>query len=101
MRMKDTSIKILVLEKEDYFHSKVKVHLHLLSLYVSNVKYIEKGPHHPIKLVTGINPDGSIATDKFIPKSASEFTKKDENEVDKDNMKSMNILFNGLGQEYV
>ena len=54
------------------------MHLHLLYLDASYVKYIKKGPHAPMKLVTGINPDGSIATDKFVPKSVSEFTDKDD-----------------------
>ena len=76
MSMKDIGIKISVLEKEDYFHWKVKMHLHLLSLDASYVKCIEKGPHIPMKLVTGINPDGSIAADKFVPKSTSEFTEE-------------------------
>ena len=48
-----------------------------------------------MKLVTGINPDGSIAADKFVPKSTPEFTEEDENKVHKDK-KAMNILFNGL-----
>ena len=58
--MKDSGIKIHILEKEDYFQYKVKMHLHLLSLDVFDVKCIEKGPHIPMKLVTRINPDGSI-----------------------------------------
>ena len=95
MSMKDTGIKILVLEKEFYLHWKVKMHLHLLSLYVCYVKCIEKGPHIPMKLFTGINPDGSIVTDKFFPKSVSEFIEADEKEVHKDK-KAMDILFNGL-----
>ena len=74
MSMKDNGIKIPVLEKEDYFHWKVKMHLHLLSLDASYVKCIEKGPQILMKLVTGINPDGSITCDKFVPKTASEFT---------------------------
>ena len=98
MSMKDTDIKIPILEKETYFHWKVKMHLHLLSLDALYVRCIEKGPHVPIKLVTGINLDGTIAADKFIPKVASEFTKEDEKEVHKDK-KAMNILFNGLDKD--
>ena len=98
MSMKDTGIKIPILEKETYFHWKVKMHLHLLSLDASYVRCIEKGPHVPMKLVTGINPDGTIAADKFIPKVASEFTEEDEKEVHKDK-KAMNILFNGLDKD--
>ena len=59
--MKDTNIKILVLEKENCFHWKVKMHLHHLSLDAAYIKCIDKGPHVPMKLVTGINTDGSIA----------------------------------------
>ena len=96
--MKDTGIKIPILEKETYFHWKVKMHLHLLSLDASYVRCIEKGPHVPMKLVTGINPDGTIAADKFVPKVASEYTEEDEKEVHKDK-KAMNILFNGLDKD--
>ena len=71
------------------------MHLHLLSLDAAYVKCIEKGPHVPIKLVTGINPYGSIAADKFVPKSAPEFIEEDEKEVHKDK-KAMKIMFNGL-----
>ena len=98
MSMKDTGIKIPILEKETYFHWKVKMHMHLLSLDASYVRCIEKGPHVPMKLVTGINPDGTIAADKFVPKVASEYTKEDEKEVHKDK-KAMNILFNGLDKD--
>ena len=52
MSMKDTDIKIPVLKKEDYFHWKVKMHQHLLSLDASDVKCIEKGPHVLMKLIT-------------------------------------------------
>ena len=52
MSMKDTGIKIPILEKETYFHWKVKMHLHLLSLDASYVRCIEKGLHVPMKLVT-------------------------------------------------
>ena len=86
MSMKDTGIKIPILEKEAYFYWKVKMHLHLLSLDASYVRCIEKGPHVPMKLVTGINLDGTIAADKFIPK------------VHKDK-KAMNIMFNGLDED--
>ena len=68
--MKDTGIKIHVLEKEDYFQWKVK--MHLLSLDVSYVKYINKGSHVRIKLVISINPYGTIAHDSFAPKQVSE-----------------------------
>ena len=98
MSMKDTGIKILILEKGTYFHWKVKMHLHLLSLDASYVRCIEKGPHVPMKLVTGINSDGKIAADKFVPKVASKFTEEDEKEVHKDK-KTMNIMFNSLNRD--
>ena len=75
MSMKDTCIKIPILEKETYFHWKVKMHLQLLSLDASYVRCIEKGPHVAMKLATCINPDGTIAVDKFFPKVVSEYTK--------------------------
>ena len=50
------------------------MHLLLLSLHASYVRCIKKGPHVPMKLVTGINPDGTIAGDKFVPKVVSEYT---------------------------
>ena len=96
MGMKDTGIKISILEKEDYFHWKVK--MHLLSLDASYVKCIEKGPHVPMKLVTCINPDETIRADKFAPKTVAEYTEEDEKEVHKDK-KAMNILFNGLDKD--
>ena len=95
MVKKDTGISIHVLEKEDYFHWKVKMHLHLLSQDTSYVQCIEKGPHVPMKIVTCVNADGTMAPDKFVPKTSSEFTEEDEKEVHKDK-KAMNILFNGL-----
>ena len=95
MGIKDTGIKIPVLEKEDYFHWKVKMHLHLLSLDVSYVKCIEKGPHVPMKLVTSINPYGTIVPDRFAPKQVFEYTEEDEKEVHKEK-KTINILYYGL-----
>ena len=56
MVKKDIGISIPVLEKEDYFHWKVKMHLHLLSQDTSYVQCIEKGPHVPMKIVTCVNP---------------------------------------------
>ena len=98
MSMKDIGNKIPIPEKEIYFHWKVKMHLHLLSIDASYVRCIEKGPRVPMKLVTGINPDGTIATDKFGPKVASEYTEDDEKVMHKDK-KAMNILFNGLDKD--
>ena len=65
--MKDIDIKIIVLEKEDYFYWKIKMHLHILSLDTSYVKCIEMGPHVPMNHITDINLDGSIDADKFVP----------------------------------
>ena len=95
MSIKDTGILISLPEKEDYFHWKVQMHLHLLSLDASYIKCIENGPHVPMKLVTSITPDGSIVADKSVPKTISEFIEEDEKEVHK-NKKAMNILFNGM-----
>ena len=78
MCMKDTGIKILILEKETYFYWKVQMHMHLLSLDASYVRCIDKDPHIPINLIIGISLDGTIAVDKFVPKVASEYTEEDE-----------------------
>ena len=69
--------------------------MHLLSLDTFYVKCIEKCPHIAIKLVTGINPDGTIANAKFVLKTISEYTEEDEKGVHKDK-KVVNILLNGL-----
>ena len=68
MVKKDTGLSIPVLEMEDYFHWKGKMHLHLLSQDTSYVQCIEKGPHVPMKIVTGVNVDGTMELDKFFPK---------------------------------
>ena len=39
---------------------------------------LSKGPHVPMKLVTCINPYGTIAAGKFVPEVASEDTEEDE-----------------------
>ena len=49
-------------------------------------------------MVSGINPYGTIASNKFVPKAASEYTEEDEKEVYKDK-KAMNILFNGFDKD--
>ena len=95
MVKKDTGISIPVLEKEDYFHRKVKMNLHLLSQDTSYVQCIEKGPHVPMKIITSVNVDVTMEPDKFVPKTSFEFTEEDEMEVHKDK-RAMNILFNGL-----
>ena len=52
----------------------------------------------PIKIVTSVSADGTMAPDKFVPKTPIQFTKEDEIEVHKDK-KAMNILFNGLDKD--
>ena len=37
-----------------------------------------------MKIVTGVNVDGTMAPDKFVPKTLVEFTEEDEKEVHKD-----------------
>ena len=54
-----------------------------LSQDTSYLKCIEKGPHVPIKIVTSVNADGTMAPGKFVPKTSSEFTEEDEKEVHK------------------
>ena len=87
-----------MLVKEHYFHWKVKMRMHLLSLDPSYINCIEKGPHVPVKINTALRLDGSEAEDVEVPKNPSEFTEEDENEVHKDN-KAMNILFNGIDDD--
>ena len=78
MVKKDDGISILILEKVDYFHWKIKMHLHLLSQDTSYVQCIKKGFHVPIKIVTCVNVDGTMAPDMSVPKTPSEFTEEDE-----------------------
>ncbi|XP_063945970.1 uncharacterized protein LOC135151450 [Daucus carota subsp. sativus] len=98
MGRRDEGVKIPMLVKEHYFHWKVKMWMHLLSLDPSYSNYIEKGPHVPVKINTALRLDGSEAEDVEVPKNPSEFTEEDENEVHKDN-KAMNILFNGIDDD--
>ena len=55
----------------------------MLSQDISYVQCIEKGPHVPTNIVTCVNSDGTMAPDKFVPKTSSEFTEEDEKEVHK------------------
>lgn len=98
MGKKDIGLKIPVLEKDHYFHWKVKMKLHLLSLDESYVNCIEIGPHVLEKTVSGIEADGSIRADKIVPKAVSEFTLEDIEKVHMDK-KAMNILFNVIDQD--
>jgi len=97
MVKKDAGVKIPVLDKDNYFHWKVKMHLHLMSMDERYVDCIEKGPHVPMKVGTRIGlPDD--APDVEVPKLVSEWTPEDVAEIHKDK-RTMNILFNGLDQE--
>ncbi|KAK1351263.1 hypothetical protein POM88_054538 [Heracleum sosnowskyi] len=97
MVKKDAGVKIPVLDKDNYFHWKVKMHLHLMSMDERYVDCIEKGPHVPMKFASRVGlPDD--APDVEIPKLVSEWTIEDVAEVHKDK-RTMNILFNGLEQE--
>ena len=87
-----------MLVKEHYFHWKVKMRMHLLSLDPSYINCIEKGPHVPVKINTTVGLDGSEAEDIEVPKYVSEFAEEDEKEVHKDN-KAMYILFNGIDDD--
>lgn len=53
MGQKDTGIKIPVLKKEYYFHWKVEMHVHLLSLDFAYVKCLDLGTHVPMNVQTG------------------------------------------------
>ena len=105
MGRKDTGIKIPVLDKDNYFHWKVKMHLHLMSLDEGYVRCIEHGPYVPIKARTtvatetegtsGSTGSGGGRDRGVIPKPVHEYSPEDIEEVHKDK-KAMNILFNGL-----
>ena len=98
MRKKDAGAKIPILHKDNYFHWKVKMHLHLMSIDESYVNCIEKGPHVPKKVCTGIGADGEDMVGKMIPKLVHEYSSEDTEEVHKDK-NTMKILFNGLDQD--
>nr|XP_017250775.1 PREDICTED: uncharacterized protein LOC108221405 [Daucus carota subsp. sativus] len=98
MGKRDEGVKIPFLVKEHYFHWKVKMMMHLLSIDSSYINCIEKGPHVPVKINTVLRLDGSEGEDIEVPKNPSEFTEEDEKEVHKDK-KAMNILFNGIDDD--
>ena len=87
-------MKIPMLDKEHYFHWKVKMHMHLLSLDAGYINCIEKGPHVPMNVNTTVGTYGQNI-DQQVPKPLVEYNEEDEKEVHKDK-KAMNILFNGL-----
>ena len=98
MGRRDEGVKIPMLVKEHYFHWKVKMRMHLLSLDPSYITCIEKGPHVLVKINTDLRLDESEGEDIEVPKNPSEFTEEDGKEVHKDN-KAMNILFNGIDDD--
>ncbi|KAK1403155.1 hypothetical protein POM88_002760 [Heracleum sosnowskyi] len=97
MGQKDHGVKIPVLDRENYFHWKVKMRLHLISMDEGYVECIEHGPHVPMKPNASIaqEPAGAPST---IPKLRSEWTPEDIIAVHK-KKKAMNILFNGLDSD--
>ncbi|KAK1373969.1 hypothetical protein POM88_030162 [Heracleum sosnowskyi] len=97
MGQKDQGVNIPVLDRENYFHWKVKMRLHLMSMDEIYVECIEHGPHVPMKPNTSIaqEPAGAPST---IPKMRSEWTPEDIIAVHKEK-KAMNILFNGLDSD--
>ncbi|KAL8116956.1 hypothetical protein AgCh_023218 [Apium graveolens] len=80
-------LKFLFLDKDNNHHWKVKMHLYLLSQDEAYVDCIERGPHVPMRAVTGNEP--------YVPKPRHEWSNPDIEQVRKDKM-AMNILFNGL-----
>jgi len=96
MSKKDIGVKIPILERDNYHHWKVKMHLHLLSQDESYINCIENGPHIPHKVATAAT--ATVAVGQSIPKPKAEWTVEDIEEVHKDK-KAMNILFNGLDQD--
>ena len=76
MGKKDAGVKIPVLDKDNYFHWKVRMHLHLLSIDESYVNCIQKGPHVPMKVCTSIGADGEDMVGKMIPNLSMNTLKK-------------------------
>lgn len=56
----------------------------MLSLDVSYVHCIEKGPHVRMKIIIGVNLDATQATYKLVPKSIAEYIDEDEKKVHED-----------------
>ena len=95
MGRKDEAVKIPILEKEHYFHLKVMMKIHRLSLDIGYINCIEKGPHVPVKINTVVRLDGNEFENEEVPKSVFEFIEKNEEAVQKVK-KAMNILFNSI-----
>ncbi|KAL8108042.1 hypothetical protein AgCh_024465 [Apium graveolens] len=87
MIRKDVGVKFNFLDKDNYHHWKVKMHLHLLSQDEAYVDCIERGPHVPMRAATGNKPS--------VPKPRHEWSDPDIEQGRKDK-KAMNILFNGV-----
>ena len=98
MGKKDTGVKIPVLDKDNYFHWKVKMRLHLLASDEGYDDCTEKGPRVPMKAVTTVGLQEVAVKDKYIPKPLHEYTAEDTKSIHKDK-KAMNILFNGIDAE--
>ena len=96
MNKKDVGVKIPFLDKDNYHHWKVKLHLHLLSQDEKYVDCIEKGPHVPRKAAT--NTERAVSDEQTVPKSQAEWTDEDIEQVHIDK-KAMNIPFNGLDRD--
>ena len=96
-KIKDAGVKT-ILDKDNYFHWKVKMYLHLLSIDERYANCIEKGPHASMKVYTGTRADGEDIVGKMIPKPIHKYSPEDTEEVHKDK-KTINILFNGLDQD--
>ena len=73
-----------MLEKEHYFHQKVKMKMHLLSLDTSYINCIDKGLHVPVKVSTSVRTGGESLVDEYVSKTVAEYTEEDEKEVHKD-----------------
>ena len=75
MSKKDIGVKIPILERDNYHHWKVKMHLHLLSQDESYINCIENGPHIPHKVATAAT--AIVAVGQSIPKPKAQWTVED------------------------
>ena len=73
MNKKDVGVKIPFLDKDNYHHWKVKMHLHLLSQDEAYVDSIERGPHVPMRAASGNEPS--------VPKPRHEWSDPDIEQV--------------------
>ena len=84
MGKKEAGVKIPVLDKDNYFHWKVKMHLHLISLDEGCVNCIEKGPHVSMKICTRVGADGDKNVGKMIQKPGNEYSLEDTKKIHND-----------------